>query len=47
MGISKNHNFLGIIANVLMQGVTVQELQVLQRSSSAFAIMPIESFIKR
>ena len=28
MGISKNPNFLSIIANVLMQGVTVQELQV-------------------
>jgi hypothetical protein len=32
MGISKNHNFLGIIANVLMQGVTVQELQVASSS---------------
>ena len=28
MGISKNPNFLSIIANALMQGVTVQELQV-------------------
>ena len=32
MGISKNPNFLSIIANALMQGVTVQELQVASNS---------------